>query len=303
MAMLETTHCHLCGRDEFTALFPVRDGWFHLPGEFTLGRCRNCGLVYLNPRPQEQDMHQYYPDNYPPFSQQGDQAWLERTWERFLGLFRADLHLFKDAAGGRLLDVGCGSGKYLEKMKARGWSVSGVDVSALAAAEARKKGLDIFTGSLKGSRQPAEHFDAVVLMHVLEHIHEPGALLDEVHRILKQDGRLVIEVPNFGSWEARLFGACWSAIDPPRHLFLFTPATLGKLLERSGFVVERVGYNPTPVSLARSFQQVLGTQPGAGGKSPAKYLAYLWLPFTAASALLGRGGSVMVQAHKREGGS
>ena len=137
--MLRLTHCNLCGSKEFKVLFSVRDKWLNLPGEFSLVCCRKCGLVSLNPRPQEGDMYKYYPTNYPPFSQESNEQWLERIWEHFLSLFNADLIYFPSSMKGNILDIGCRYGKYLVKMKQLGWTVFGLDVSEVAAVEAQKK--------------------------------------------------------------------------------------------------------------------------------------------------------------------
>jgi SAM-dependent methyltransferase len=137
------------------------------------------------------------------------------------------------------------------------------------------------------------------LQHVLEHINNPAELLKEIFRILKSDGKVVIEVPNYDSLEARLFREKWSAIDAPRHLYLFTPSTLIKLLEQSGFEVERVGFNPTPVSLSRSIEFLWRKRNHKLiPKTISKYFAYLFLPFSLAAALVKKGASLIVSVHK-----
>jgi SAM-dependent methyltransferase len=124
-------------------------------------------------------------------------------------------------------------------MKNYGWDVYGVEVDELTSKVAESKGLKVFKGYLEDAQFPSGHFDAVIMNHVLEHIHSPGKILDECRRILKPGGRLILGVPNFGCYDQELFGSCWFAMEVPRHLFHFTQDTLSALLENHGFHVER----------------------------------------------------------------
>lgn len=138
-------------------------------------------------------------------------------------------------AGGRLLDVGTGSGVGLADRQALGWQVQGVEPSAEAAARAQAAGFDVFIGELLDAKFPPESFDVVQLWWVLEHVHDPLAVLKECWRILKPGGYVVLLVPNLDSPIARFFGRYWFALDVPRHLYFFTPRHLKELSDKAGF--------------------------------------------------------------------
>ena len=141
---------------------------------------------------------------------------------------------------GRLLDVGCGSGELLVRMRSLGWRVEGVDFDPAAVAVARRKGLSVREGSLREQNFPDACFDAVVMSHVIEHVHEPRELLIEVRRILKPSGRLVIATPNASSLGHRILRDAWPFLDPPRHLQIFTPRALEAIVRAAGFDDVRV---------------------------------------------------------------
>jgi SAM-dependent methyltransferase len=145
-------------------------------------------------------------------------------------------------SGGRLLEVGCGAGVLLERMKDRGWEVRGIEPDGRAAAlAARAVGEDaIHTGDLADAPFSVESFDAVVLFHVIEHLLEPRDALDRCRRYLVPGGRLVIATPNIHSLGRRWFGPHWLHWDPPRHIQLYSPRSLGRLVEEAGFRIQQI---------------------------------------------------------------
>ena len=143
---------------------------------------------------------------------------------------------------GALLDVGSGAGTYLDLMRALGWSrVVGVDISEEAASRGRERlGVEIHVGDLRDVGLSAESFDAVTLSHALEHVDDPVAVLAEVRRVLRPNGRVAIAVPNVRSMLSRLLREHWLGLETPRHLVNFSPAGLRTAVERSGLRVESV---------------------------------------------------------------
>lgn len=138
--------------------------------------------------------------------------------------------------GGRLLDVGCGNGSFLDKMRQLGWEVAGVEPDGEAVAIARERlGLEIFKGALDEARFPDESFDAITMNHVIEHVPDPIGLLKECYRIMKLNGRLTIIIPNITSFGHNKFGEHWRGLEVPRHLTLFSPAALQTCAESAGF--------------------------------------------------------------------
>ena len=138
-------------------------------------------------------------------------------------------------SGGRLLEVGSGAGYLLQELRQLGWEVEGVDVDQAALQNARMKGLNVSLGPLEDLHYPNDHFDAICMSHVIEHVHDPIRLLQECHRILKPGGQLSLITPNAQSFCHRLFGSSWFALEPPRHLYIFTRSTMQNLLKDSGF--------------------------------------------------------------------
>jgi 2-polyprenyl-3-methyl-5-hydroxy-6-metoxy-1,4-benzoquinol methylase len=136
---------------------------------------------------------------------------------------------------GRLLDVGCGSGLFLQRMRKLGWDVEGIDPDASAVENARRKGLKVGLGRLKNYQYPPESFDVLTMSHVIEHVEDPHQHLKECHRILNPSGLLILTTPNVESWGHRLFRDSWRGLDIPRHLFIFTLSSLRQLTQSAGF--------------------------------------------------------------------
>jgi SAM-dependent methyltransferase len=129
-----------------------------------------------------------------------------------------------------------------------GWSVTGQDVDPAAVAQVAAKGLRALAGPLEGLRLPDESFDAIVMNHVIEHVHNPLELMAECRRLLKPKGPLVSITPNTRSWGAARFGRDWTGLDVPRHLHLYAPLSLGRLALESGFERYRIWTTPAKAS-------------------------------------------------------
>ncbi len=260
------------------------------PGQtlYSLVRCRACGMVYMNPRPDEACISQFYPEDYAPYHRPSKQrvgwwgrtrryleqlvlsrrfgypqplrGWREKTLAYLAGpWFGPDRHsqtALPFQGEGRLLDYGCGSGCFAARMRDRGWTVTGMDFSPHAAEQARKRhGLDVLVGTLPHPKVRPESFDMVTLGAVLEHVHWPQQLIGSAVRVLRPGGVLVVSVPNFDSWGRRTFGANWWPLDIPLHLLHFTPATLCRLLGGYGLEVEEVRYQARASWMRKSFQR------------------------------------------------
>lgn len=145
-----------------------------------------------------------------------------------------------DEKPGRVLDVGCGNGERLARLRDLGWSVFGQDVDPRAVTVARDTfGLDVRLGPLDEVGFQEESFDFVILNHVIEHVHDPIKLLVGCRRLLKQGGRLILATPNAKSLGHKWFGANWMGLDPPRHVLIFSLDTLLIVAKRSGMSVRR----------------------------------------------------------------
>jgi len=262
----EKPGCYLCGAEGLTLYANLPDRLGGTPGLWNLKKCPNsaCGLIWLDPMPLPEDIGKAYA-NYYTHAAPSDKnktrnlkrvlmdAYLAQNlgypatksaWQKAAGLSLSAFPWIRNGIsrsvawlpfkpGGRLLDVGCGSGAFLLSMRRLGWQVEGVEVDAAAVAQARSQGLVVRCGFLEEHFYPDGTFDAITLMHVIEHVHTPIELLIECFRLLKKGGRLVITTPNCDSWAHKIFRENWQDLDPPRHLYLFSPKSMRLLAEKA----------------------------------------------------------------------
>lgn len=197
----------------------------------TICRCKTCGQVYVrgidsNIVEIEYDESSYFTERNCYLEKQKElSAHFQKILDKVL--------LYK--SNGTFLDIGCSVGLFLDAARQKGFAVKGVEVSKWASEFARQQGFDVFTGDLLDSGYPDKCFDVVVMNHVLEHIPEPTRTLEEVRRILTDDGLFIIGVPNFDSYMARLMEREWFSLMPDQHIWQFTHKSLGNLLKRTGF--------------------------------------------------------------------
>jgi SAM-dependent methyltransferase len=214
-----------------------------MPGDFPIVRCRRCGLVYVNPRPTKEAISDYYPKDYVPHNRSvlRPNRKLATLWHGYSRLFTGpNIDLLDDVEPDRCLDVGTGNGEYLRILSERGWDAVGVEPDHDAVAVALNGGLQVYEGEIRDVGLPEQSLGAVTFRGSFEHIHDPLGTLREVHRVCRDDGVLLIEVPNFACPEVRIFGKWWTPVEAPRHLYHYTKGTLTALLQRSGFAVVRV---------------------------------------------------------------
>lgn len=256
-------HCPLCGPATLVAL-PFR---YRFGGGFLHGvRCAGCTTVFLDPMPSDAEIAALYDEAY--FTEcsdtagaHGAKAYVELVEEsgdeRRRSAARFDRHLVRFLGQrGRFFEVGCGPGYLLAEMRALGWEVGGLEISAYAVREAREqRQLPVTNGPLLPGALPAARFDAVFLGDVLEHLPRPLEALAEIRRSLRPGGIVVIAVPstlNLLSGRAgmalyRLLGRSKTVRIPPYHLFEYTPRTLRQVLERAGFRLLRLRQSAVPL--------------------------------------------------------
>ena len=226
--------CNLCGADEAT-LLSTRARW----GERMRNvACRNCGLVYADPRLDRETLDAFYRRRIYPQYVGPDGQFTQRLIDSSVKQARETYEYFIRCAGlvveGRhVLEIGCGLGDFLALAGSEGANVLGVEMDGLYADFAeRERGLRVIRHHIE--RQSFDRqFDVIAMFHVLEHLEDPAALLATIRSLLAPGGRLLIEVPNLmGPWKV-----------PPgeffriEHLFNFSPGTLREILRRSGFSV------------------------------------------------------------------
>jgi len=234
----EQTACPLCGSTD-------EEEFLRAPGagdiEYRLAKCRQCAMVYTNPRPNVASIGHFYAADYAPYQPRKlhKNGGLRGLRNRLFGRGERTLaDRIPMPPDGRLLDYGCGSGRFAAQMRDRGWIVSGMDFSAHAVEAARRNfGLTVIHGDLPHPEVPNDSLDAITLRAVLEHVHDPIRLLAAAFQALKPGGWLFVSVPNLASWGFSKFGSSWFPLDLPRHLLHFTPDTVRMALTSSGFTV------------------------------------------------------------------
>ncbi len=254
--------CYLCGSEGGALYSGLSDLWCGSPGTWNLKRCPNpgCGLVWLDPMPSKEDVwkayrvyftHRDYAPAETPATRSLDTVLIKMAKPMYKMLLRAtglrrvekewrqkadQFYLGQPVPNGRLLDVGCGKGDLLVRLRRDGWAVEGSEVDPQAVETARAEhGLTVHLGELASLGFPAASFDAVTMNQVIEHVYDPVSLVRESLRVLKPGGRLVLATPNINSLGHQRFGRNWSHLDPPRHLHLFTRVTLAECATRGGF--------------------------------------------------------------------
>lgn len=220
-----TRNCYLCGSDDLAGVYDLR--------EFSVVRCRHCNLTFtLLP-----DQHATLRNNAECYQVQHWGKTYSRARKKFGERYRRILRMISAyKSAGRLLDVGCSLGFFLDTARESGFDVYGVEPVKNAASFAREElKLNITTGMLEQAKYPDRFFDIVCLFDVLEHIPDPLAALAEVSRILKKDGLLVLQCPNIESSMATLTKQHWRWLLVPQHLYHFSRETITSLLRKAGY--------------------------------------------------------------------
>ena len=239
--MLERVCCNLCGADDNALVTEM--GGLHIV------RCRQCGLVYVNPRYQDQALQEIYTREY--YAHDGINDGLDFFgYDNYLDdeenikiTFAKRLKTIERyASRGKLLDIGCATGFFLDLARSRGWDVVGSEVSQFSVRYARERfGLDVHLGTLEKLHFDAQSFDAITMWDVIEHVPDPMGELQEVRRVLRDGGLLSIITPDVGSPVARLLGRRWEEFRRVReHVYFFSRRTMTEVLRKVGFEVLRI---------------------------------------------------------------
>jgi SAM-dependent methyltransferase len=264
--------CPLCSGRAAAHLSGTWDLHYGIDGRWDYQRCGDCGVVFLNPAPTEAFLANAYDDSYYSYQDFAPpKRW--HTWLRkLIGYNHGTTGDPKFAAPGRILDIGCGSGAFLYKMKQAGWETHGVELSAKAAEIGNTKHqLNIQAGTLVTATLPSDYFDYIRLNHSFEHILNPHETLALIHRHLSPRGLLFIGVPNVDGLQAKVFGKFWWNLGPPVHPFNYSKRTLTRLLEQHGFEVVHYRTNSNFAGILGSLQMALNGRRGVRSDTGAVF--------------------------------
>lgn len=191
-------------------------------------RCTNCGLTFSQWKLTPEQVHALYQAMQDDLYDRED-AWRRSTYQKNLALIE------KYTSIGKLLDIGCATGGFLQEAKSRGWAVEGIDLSEWAIRKCHERGIELaYQGTVDTLPNQSPRFDVITMLDYIEHDTDPRHLLERAHLLLKPEGFVYISTPDIGSWTARLLGKNWWGINP-LHLTYFSRKTMIHLLHRQGF--------------------------------------------------------------------
>lgn len=246
--------CNLCGSNDRKPFCPENG--------LGLVECQNCGLVYVSPRPDANELYALYGETYFHNNESGvvgytnyikDEANIRRTSNRRMR------HMERFVKPGRLLDVGCATGFFIDEARKRGWLVEGLDVSSFAIQYAQAHfGLNVQHGTLTDLNFEEGSYDAVTMWDVIEHVPDPTAYTQRAAALLRPGGILTLATPDVGSIPAKLAGKRWVGYKlSEEHIYYFSIDTLTRMLNDAGFDVVNVRHVGKYVTL-RLFLDRLG---------------------------------------------
>ena len=219
-----------------------QDRLHHIPGRYRIVKCLGCGLMRTDPRPSPCTIGTYYPDDYGPYAAgvQASACTMPGWRRRMRAALGFEVRRLPPIQPGRLLEIGCASGAWLNMMREQGWQVEGIEFSDAAARHARAQGLAVQTASVETAKAPTVPLDLIAAWMVLEHLHEPLAALRRLRDWTRPDGWLIAAVPDSNALSRRLSGEHAYDLHLPNHLYHYTPRTLAVLLHAAGWQLEHV---------------------------------------------------------------
>ena len=240
--MIHHNICPLCSSPKISHFLSCRD-YFISREIFEIDKCTNCGFLFTQNYPDESEIGRYYEsDDYISHSdtRKGltDKAY--QIVRRFmLGRKKRMIRKTTGISSGSILDIGSGTGHFLNTMKKSGWIITGVEINAKAREYAASR-FNIDTIPPEKINSLTENsFDCITLWHVLEHFQEPFKYMEEISRLLKDDGVCIVALPNSSSFDAKHYNKEWAAYDLPRHLWHFNPSTFNIFADKNRFAVTK----------------------------------------------------------------
>lgn len=238
MRTIHTTICPVCGNHEISPFLSCED-WLTTKEVFQIQKCNICGFAYTQDFPAEEEIGKYY--DAPEYISHSDtDKGIINTlyhWARKISLNSKSKLIAKYSVinKGKLLDVGAGTGYFLNRMKEQKWIVTGIEKSESARHYAKKR----FDIDCQGDEYlyeiPCQTKDVITMWHVLEHMEHLNRVFERLHSILKDDGILIIALPNKESFDAEYYREYWAAYDVPRHLWHFSLADFQHIANRHKF--------------------------------------------------------------------
>jgi len=308
MIRTKSISCNLCGSKNASIIYKAKDLLHGVEGQFDYVKCNDCGLVYMNPQVITEDLPKIYPDSYAPhYSGNKKQRFglLSDICNYLMTMAKIKKSVYNSLnKQSRVLDIGCGAGSILNRIRNKtGCEVYGVDISENAVQSAKEFfDIDVFHGDIKETTWPENHFDVITAWQYLEHVPDPNQNIEKMASLLKNNGTLILGVPNNKSLNAKIFKSKWYPLDCPRHLCIWSPQTMKMLLEKYGLEVEDIVFDITPWGLIGSLQYlVFGDNVNPKTKNliaGSRIIRVLLFPWTILLGLLKCSDGIIVYAKK-----
>ncbi|MBA4369599.1 MAG: hypothetical protein C0403_18395 [Desulfobacterium sp.] len=318
--------CQICGEWDIRKAGSI-EGIKYSPGEFfDLMRCDGCGITFIGIDTGPDFIATYYPENYKPHNPNIHKTFhIRKTIMRgirsivfgktgrksrfFFGhMKRIISSLYNKTAyrsipffrgEGILLDIGCGIGNYLRLLQDIGWTVHGVEPVEKAAVFAQNSGLSVNHIRYEEAEYPGQFFDVVTMWHVLEHFSDPKKILQKVSKMLKDDGLFLIGIPNYDSFDRRIFQKYWNGFEIPLHLYHFTPDSIRKALTTAGFRCITIIHTIRPTDMVSSFENCFDSVLKKKSILTRVVFHLISIPFSFFFSVLKRSSIIVVFAEKK----
>ena len=262
-------NCPICDMNDCHFVLSGRDKLINIKGVFDLVECNRCNLMYLNPQPTMKLLYKHYSHDYPGSSNRNLKQIVFRKSFKDNILYRLFLLSKKGVIDSinrshilsthtRLLDIGSGNGGFLYALnEVKGVRGIGVEIDKTAVEFSKNTlNLNIQLNTFKNFDYAGKKFDVVTMFEYFEHELDPNYTLKKVKKLLKENGLLVIELPNIESFLFKIFGKNWVNLDLPRHVFHYSPITITKILKKNGYEIIKIEQYPV-VSLVTSLTHFL----------------------------------------------
>jgi 2-polyprenyl-3-methyl-5-hydroxy-6-metoxy-1,4-benzoquinol methylase len=233
-------NCPVCNHSNVQIVIQSQD--FSLTqASFSVLHCNNCSFRFTSPVPNQEEIGQYYKFNDYISHTDTKEGWMNQLYHFVRTKTLADKTKWVQSLftghKGHILDIGAGTGAFAHAMQQKAWKVTGLEPDAVT----REKAFEIHQLHLQSTDAifdlPENEFEVITMWHVLEHVHELKPYLIQCFKSLKYNGRLIIAVPNYTSFDARYYQKYWAAYDLPRHLYHFSPKSMSILLNEIGFEI------------------------------------------------------------------
>lgn len=282
--------CNNCGSKNSTL---VTEGTEHeykntTSDVFRVVKCTDCGLVYLNPRPDVSELSTIYPSDYYAYhlaqkaTENTDSLLYKARRHVYLSRLEKAVSMCGPNSTIKVLDIGCADGRALNWYKqVRSVKVQtyGVDFDEKAVELARQAGHTVYAGRFEEADIPAAYFDLVVATHVIEHVADPKLFAQRAFEVLKPGGIFLIETPNIESADAKLFkNRHWGGYHFPRHWIFYSPTTLKKLIEERGYIVEQTQFHPAPAFWNWTMHSLIGSVDRERGGAFSRFSDWIFPP-------------------------